>query len=205
MTPIPVSLAVEGLLDEQVLRQLLEQSGRPFAPGVCYGKKGKDHLKQNVARFNQAAAHVPFIILTDLDEEDCPPGLIGRWLPKGCHNNLVLRIAVREVESWLLADREHLAEFLRIPAILIPQQTDNCADPKSLLIDLAKRSPRRDIREDIVPVPGSTSKVGKNYVGQLTKFVTSKWHVDDASRSHSPSLDKAMKALIGFAPTPGVW
>jgi hypothetical protein len=203
MTSIPVSLAAEGPLDEQVLRQLLAKSGRPFAPGVCYGKKGKDHLQKNIARFNQAAAHVPFIILTDLDEEDCPPGLIGRWLPKGRHNNLVLRIAVREVESWLLADREHLAEFLGIPVILIPQQADNCPDPKFLLIDLAKRSPRRDIREDIVPLPGSTSKVGKNYVGQLTRFVTSQWHVDDATRSHSTSLDKAMHALIRFAPTSG--
>jgi hypothetical protein len=205
MTSIPVSLAAEGPLDEQVLRQLLEKSGRPFAPGVCYGKKGKDHLKKNIARFNQAAAHVPFIILTDLDEEDCPPGLLGRWLPKGRHNNLVLRIAVREVESWLLADREHLAEFLGVLTTMIPQQPDNCTGPKSLLIDLARHSSRRDIREDMVPSPGSTSKVGKNYVGQLTKFVTSKWHVDDATRSHSPSLDKALKALIRFAPTPSMW
>lgn len=45
---IPISLAVEGELDERVLRELLKQSGCSFAPGVCYGKRGKDNLWQNV-------------------------------------------------------------------------------------------------------------------------------------------------------------
>lgn len=196
----PVSLAVEGVLDEAVLRHLLSQSGRQFTVGACYGKRGKDYLRQNVTRFNYAAAHKPFIILTDLDEEDCPPGLLSRWLPQGHHANLVLRIAVREVESWLLADRDHLAEFMGIAGADIPQWPDGQHDPKALLIDLARRSRRRDIREDLVPVPGSTSKVGRNYVGRLIQFVRSAWRVDNAARQRSASLDRAIKALQAFMP-----
>ncbi|MCC7352745.1 MAG: DUF4276 family protein [Anaerolineae bacterium] len=201
MSLIPVSLAAEGPLDEQVLRRLLQQSRRPFVAGVCYGKRGKDHLQQNVSRFNQAAVHVPFIVLTDLDDEDCPPGLVSRWLPQGRSSNLILRIAVREVEAWLLADRERFAEFLRIAVTKIPQQPDDCADPKSLLVNLARRSRRRDIREDIVPAPGSTSRVGKNYIGQLMRFVLNEWSVDEAARQCSPSLDRAMRAIQSFTPT----
>lgn len=200
MTSIPVSLAAEGLLDELVLRQLILQTGKPFAPGVCYGKRGKDHLRENAIRFNHAAVYIPYIILTDLDDEDCPPGLINRWLPQGQHSNLVLRIAVRKVESWLMADRERMAEFIGVAVTKVPQRPDDCADPKMLVVNLARGSRKRNIHQDLVPAPGSTSKVGKNYIGQLTRFVSTQWRVDDAARLHSPSLDKAMSALERFSP-----
>lgn len=200
MKPIPVSLAVEGVLDEAVLRHLLAQIGRPFLVEACYGKRGKDYLRQNVARFNYAAAHKPFILLTDLDEEDCPPGLVKRWLPQGQHGNLVLRIAVREVEAWLLADRDQLAGFLGIADTEIPQWPDRQLDPKALVVRLARRSRKRDIREDLVPAHESSSKVGKNYVGRLIHFVRNIWRVDAATRGRSPSLDRAMMALERFVP-----
>ncbi len=200
MKSIPVSLAVEGVLDESVLRQLLKQSGKQFEVSACYGKHGKDYLRQNVGRFNQAAAHKPFIVLTDLDVEDCPPGLVGRWLPHGQHDNLILRIAVREIESWLLADLERFAHFLGVRSDRIPQWPDSETDPKGLVVDLARRSRKRDIREDLVPAPESTSKVGRNYVGQLIRFVASDWQVDEAVCRRSPSLSKARAAVQRFSP-----
>jgi hypothetical protein len=112
---LQVSLAAEGDLDEQVLRRLLQHSGREIYATVGYGKHGRDHLKQNIPRFNQAARIHPFIILADLEDDECAPGLIQEWLPRGRHANLVLRIAVRMVESWLLADREGFAKFLGVP------------------------------------------------------------------------------------------
>jgi hypothetical protein len=200
MTPIYVSLATEGLLDEQVLRRLLTQSGRDYHPTVCYGKRGKDHLKQNIPRFNFAASHTPFIVLADLDNEDCAPSLVNRWLPKGSNRNLVLRIAVREIEAWLIADRERLAHFLGVAQSKIPLSPDELRDPKATLIGLARQSRRRNLREDLVPAAGSTSKIGKNYVGQLTQFVISEWTVDDPAKQHSPSLARALKAIQQFSP-----
>ncbi|NUM78458.1 hypothetical protein HUU40_29210 [candidate division KSB1 bacterium] len=200
MTQIQLSLAVEGYLEELVLRQLVKQSGKPFTTGVCYGKRGKVYLHGNVKRFNSAARLVPFVILTDLDNEECSPALIRRLLPESRSRNLLVRVAVREVEAWLLADRQRLATFLGVPAAKIPTQPDDCEDPKAVLVNLARRSRRREIREDLVPAPLSTSKVGKNYVGRLSQFVTTMWQVKDLARRNSPSLEKALRALEQFAP-----
>ncbi len=200
MSPITVSLAVEGMLDEIVLRQLLKQSGKEFEVTACYGRRGKDHLRQNIVRFNHAAVHKPFIVLTDLDGEDCPPGLIGRWLPDGQHSNLVLRIAVREVESWLLADAARFADFLGVRADRLPEWPDMTPDPKAFTVNLAQHSRRRDIREDIVPAFGTTAQVGRNYVGRLMEFATTSWQIDKTVCRRSPSLNKAMTAVERFSP-----
>lgn len=202
MKTIPVSLVVEGLLDEQVLRRLIAQTTQRFEPGVCYGKSGRDYVKRNVLRFNQAARHQPFILLADLESDECPPILVQEWLPDGAHPNLVLRIAVRMVESWLLADRQALAGFLGVSATLaaFPRQPDLETDSKTVLVNLARCSRYRSIQQDLVPAPGSTSRIGKNYVGRLTQFVLQDWQVERA-RAASPSLERAVCALQRYSPT----
>ena len=202
MNTIPVSLVVEGLLDEQVLRQLIAQTAQRFEPSVCYGKGGRDFVERNIPRFNQAAHFQPFIVLADLERDECPPILIQQWLPDGTHPNLVLRIAVRMVESWLVADRQALAGFLGVSPTLsaFPRQPDLETDPKTVLVNLARRSRYRSIQQDLVPAPGSTRRVGKNYVGRLTGFVLREWNVERA-RATSPSLDRAVCALQRYSPT----
>lgn len=199
MKPIYVSIAVEGGLDEGVLRRVLATSGRGFVVTACYGKRGKDYLRQNAARFNNAAVHHPFILLADLDDDVCPPVLLARWLPQGKHANLLLRIAVKEIEAWLLADAAGLATFLGVRAEHMPRQPDTEQDPKAVMIELARRSRKREIRDDLVPVPGSTSKTGRNYVGQLLRFASDTWNVT-AAQQRSVSLRKAVAALHCFAP-----
>jgi hypothetical protein len=201
MNTIPVSLVVEGLLDEQVLRQLIAQTAQRFEPSVCYGKSGRDFVECNIPRFNQAARFQPFIVLADLERDECPPILIQQWLPDGTHPNLVLRIAVRMVESWLLADRQALARFLGVSPTLAawPRQPDQETDSKLALINVARRSRYRYILEDIVPAPGGTSRVGKNYAGRLTQFVLAEWKVERACQA-SPSLDRAVRALQRYSP-----
>jgi hypothetical protein len=199
MTALSVSLAAEGSLDEQVLRQLLQQSEREIFPVVCYGKHGRDHLKQNVPGFNEAARSHPFIVLADLEDTDCAPGLLQDWLPHGRHANLVLRIAVRMVESWLLADRQEFAKFLGVPMNRIPIQPDTVDHPKRLVVQIARHSRIRAIREDLVPTPDSTSQVGRNYVGQMIRFALERWQVKRALE-HSPSLERALRAVQNFTP-----
>lgn len=157
----PVSLAVEGTLDEKVLRRLLDQvASERLEPGICYVQNGRERLKQNTPRFNQAARFQPFVILADLERDPCAPTLIQAWLPEGQHPNLTLRIAVRMIESWLLADRQACAKFLGVSEHLLPGQPDDESDPKLVLVNLARRSRARKIREDVVPPDGSTSRVG---------------------------------------------
>ena len=65
-------------------------------------------------RFNHGAKGTPFILLTDLDKNECAPMLIQEWLTDPLHPNLIFRVAVHEVEAWILADREAFAPFLGI-------------------------------------------------------------------------------------------
>jgi hypothetical protein len=110
-------------------------------------------------------------------------------------------VAVREVESWLLADREGFAQFLGINDVLVPDQPDKVADPKQTLINLARRSRRRALKQSIVPRPGSTAIQGPDYNGCLGDFVRSQWN-SNAAKDRSPSLNRAWQRVMSFEP---VW
>lgn len=56
-TPVMISGAVEGLVDEVVLRRLVERAGGVLSP--VYGKSGKSRLRQGIAGYNQAARLMP--------------------------------------------------------------------------------------------------------------------------------------------------
>jgi len=139
-------------------------------------------------------------VLTDLDTAVCPPKLIKEWLSDSTqHHNLLFRVAVREVESWVLADRDHFAKFLGIMKELVPVDVDEIDDPKEYLINLVRKSRKRRLREDIVPTRGSTAKQGPNYNGCLISFVEESWVPNKAMRS-SPSLRRTIKAVKKFQP-----
>jgi hypothetical protein len=200
-TDIPINLVFEDVLSEAVLKQMLIQSQRPFLVGVCFNERGNDQIKQNISGFNNAAKGMPYLVLTDLDKADCPLVILSEWLTQPKHPNLVFRIAVKEVEAWLLAHREAFAKFLGISVDNIPRDPDLIADPKQCLINLvAKKSKKRKLREAIVPPPNSTAKIGKDYNRPLIEFVNESWQVASA-QTNSPSLERAMNALINFQPT----
>ena len=163
----------EETLDEVVLRKVLGDIGIEILN--VYGKKGKNNLKENVLRYNQAARFGRWVILVDLNNDaECPPPFIASWLPNP-NRNLQLRIAVRAVETWLLADRNEIARFLRVPVHRIPAQPENEVKPKAALISIARRSRNKRIREDIVPLEGSTARVGPAYTSRLSEFVENYW------------------------------
>src|SRR5712691_5308903 len=93
-----------------------------------------------------------------------------KWLaspaPRMC-----FRIAVRAVETWLLADRQRLAQFLSIPVSRIPPALEAENDPKSLLVNLARHSRKRATRADMVPRQHSGRKVGPAYASRLMEFI----------------------------------
>jgi hypothetical protein len=200
MTDIPINLVFEDVLSEAVLKQMLKQSQRPFLVGDCFNQRGNDQIQKKISGFNNAAKGMPYLVLTDLDNADCPLVILSEWLTQPKHPNLLFRIAVKEVEAWLLAHREAFAKFLGISVDLIPGDADRIPDPKLLLINLARRSRKRKLREAIVPEPNSTAKIGKDYNGQLIEFVNKSWQVASA-QTNSPSLERAMNALINFQPT----
>lgn len=119
-----IRAAVEGIVDEAVVRKLVESAGRVL--GVVYGKQGKSLLRQRITGYNNAAQHTPWLVLVDPDhDENCAPPLRSAWLPQPAPH-LCFRIAVREVEAWLLADIGRLAQFLSVARSKLP------ADPERL-------------------------------------------------------------------------
>src|SRR5690349_4586801 len=110
MSLIPVNLATEDELSEVVLRKILAHLNR-YAVGNCYRRGGFGYLQRTISGWNRAARGIPVIVLTDLDQCACPPNLLNNWLNAPCHPNLLFRVAVREVEAWLLADPVHLSQF----------------------------------------------------------------------------------------------
>jgi hypothetical protein len=150
---VVISAAVEGLVDEIVVKSLIAEAGA--IAGQVYGKKGKPALRASIAGYNNAARFQPWVVLVDLDHEfACAPELCGNWINAKAAK-LCFRVAVRAVESWLLADRESIANFLSVAQSRIPTDPESESDPKQLMVDLAARSKRRSIREDMVPRFGS--------------------------------------------------
>lgn len=199
-TIIPINLAVEDPLSEAVIRKIIENSGREFFIGVCYSRGGFGYLKRTIRGFNNAAKSIPFVVLTDLDNDTCPATKIQNWLPEPKHPNLLFRIAVHEVESWLLADQSGLARFLAISKELITTQVDEIQNPKEYLIEIAKKSKKRDLREAIVPNPASTARVGPDYNGCLINFIHQYWNIEKA-RNNSPSLNRTIITIQNFEPS----
>ena len=199
MTDIPINLVVEDALSEAVLKEMLKQSQRPFSVGNCLNRGGYGYIKKIIPGLNHGAKGMPYLVLTDLDNAECPLSLISSWLSQPKHPNLIFRVAIKEVEAWVLAHREAFAEFLDVSVDLIPGDVDEIADPKQLLINLARKSRKRNLRDAIVPASNSTAKIGKDYNGQLIQFVQQSWQVEPAQAS-SRSLQRAMNALITFEP-----
>jgi hypothetical protein len=191
-----INLAYEDDLSEVVMTKLLESFGNKYCINNTYPGHGFGYLKRNIRGFNQASIVSPFFMLTDLDNYECPPSLINDWITFPINPNFIFRIAIKEVEAWLLADRENLSEFMKVSLINFPSSPEKELDPKRTLIQLAKRSKSRRIREDIVPI-NENAQIGPNYNGCLMEFVIEKWNIENAKTS-SRSLEKAVSKLAAF-------
>ena len=185
---VPVSAAVEGDLDEVVVIRLLEEAG--FEAGPIHGKSGKTRLLSRLPGYNRAAEHSPWFVLVDLDQDEpCAPPFVATHLPTRAAQ-MCFRVAVKQVEAWLLGDRQRVAGFLGVSQALIPRDPEVIEDAKSLVINLARRSSKRSIREDLVPRAGSGRTVGPLYTSRMAEFARESWRpavaasvVDSLSRS----------------------
>lgn len=196
---IPLIIAVEDDLSEALTRKLVASIKR-FDILLCLGRQGASYLEKNIAGFQKAARHQPYLVVTDLDRPNrCPATLCQTWLGRYPESHLLFRIAVMESESWLLAHRDAAVEHLKIDArkAKIPDNTDSLPDPKQFLINLARKSRSRRIRDELVPPVGSTSRVGPNYNANLVLFVRETWAPEIAAR-HSPSLRRTLHRLATF-------
>ena len=192
MRNIPLQIVIEDDLSLELAKKVIYNTKNNFLidrvwPNVSRKKstRGSGYIQTKVNAFNNAAANKNILILTDLDQQDCAPTFINNLLVRHKEDKLFLRIAVREVESWLLADRENFAKYISISPTIINSNPDELDDPKEHLFTLSRRSKKRIIREGIPPID-KTARMGAEYNPLLIKFVQDYWDLKKAmNRSDS--------------------
>ena len=130
VVPIPIYIATEDELSEQVIIRLVESFDGKFNICSLLRQNGFGYLKSSIRKFIDLSNRFPVIVLTDLDMKTCPPALRDDWFGSiTVSNNFLFCVAVREVEAWLLADNEglssmfglkHKANIPNVEGVIIP-------------------------------------------------------------------------------------
>lgn len=152
---------------------------------------GVTKLKKDLARYVSLTRICPVLCVADTDG-GCASKLREQWLPNP-PGQFLLRLAVTESESWLMADHEALAAFLDVPESRFPDLPDEIDDAKRTILNLARRSKKRMIRQEVIS-SRDTNKPGNGYNLHLCDFVVRYWSPERAAQ-RSPSLARAMKRL----------
>jgi hypothetical protein len=189
-----VQPVVEDLLQEVVLEKMVGIYRPDIKLYNAIGRKGNSYIKVKIKAFNEASNALPHIIFTDLDKLECSPSLIEDWITFPQSDGLLFRIAEREIEAWILADRNNISRYMGIPINRIPFDTGTILDPKEFIINLARKSRKKNIIEI---VPNGTAIVGPGYNTTLHKFVATIWDMEAAAQ-HNLSLKKAIHRLKNF-------
>lgn len=193
-----VALATEDALSEAIGQRLVKDSAGQLSVALLLRRDGFGYLKSKIRNFCELARRMPVLLITDLDNEQCPMTLIGTWSRHDVvPDQLMFRVAVRQIESWLLADREGLASFLTVSVQRLPGNPDDLTDAKRFLLQLASRAPRQ-IRDELVADPDATAAQGLGYNALLSSFVRSRWNPSRAAR-RSDSLARARSRLTELA------
>jgi hypothetical protein len=196
-----VTVAVEGDIDAAVARRILTELGFPLGP--IHGRQGKGQLDKGLRGYNNAARYAHWLVIRDLDQDaECAPGLVKRLMPASSAY-MCLRVAVRQIEAWLLADRSGIAAWLQVPLEIVPEDPETLRDAKAAVVQLAQRSRNRRLREDVVPAPNTSAKVGPGYTARIIEFATNVWRPRVAAEV-CESLAGCLKAVERWKESPKV-
>jgi hypothetical protein len=186
-----VQAVVEDVLQEVVLQKLLSTYRTDISLMGVSGKRGNNYIREGMKGFSDASKFLPHIVITDLDQKICAPQFLAEWINFDVHPNMLFRIAEKEIEAWILSDREAFSKFIGAPVSKIPADTQTLADPKLHIINLARKS-RKKIMKDILPTGSGTQGPGYNLL--LQDFVINYWNPDRAA-ANNKSLNKAIERL----------
>jgi hypothetical protein len=198
----PVQVVVEGLTDEYVVRTILKYAGL-----ICekVQHKSKPQLPMSITRYNQAAQYRNWLVVLDLDHDAACAVTYRQRLLAHQTPGFQLRIAVRAIEAWLLADQERIAAYLGVSRQRIPVYPDQLDNPKATLIELVRHSPNKKLREDMATPPDKhPNQIGPGYAARILEFVEHAedlWRPDVAAEN-SDSLARCIRALQNWQPIP---
>jgi hypothetical protein len=189
-----VQAVVEDVLQETVLRKLIATYRKDIRLIGVSVMRGNSYIREKIRGFNEASVYLPHIIIIDLDSIPCAPQLLADWVNFNLHPNLLFRIAEKEIEAWILADRIEIASYLGVPASKIPYDTVLLPNPKEFIINLARRSRKREIK-DIVPQ--GTASQGPGYNAILQNFIMHYWDAERAANKNR-SLKRTIERLNNY-------
>lgn len=158
----------------------------------CAGGYGP-FVAEVAAMNNVARSVMPVLMLADADQDTCVVRQL-RGIAANIAANLSLRLAVREAEAWLLADAQGLSQFAEVSPTVIPRDPESLRDPKQELLNVVRRSKRRVLRDEMLPVKGASSPVGFGYNLHLKGFISDYWCPMRASE-RAPSLARALPRI----------
>ena len=188
----------EDLLTASVIKRLVNEFNNKITITQEINAHGFGKIKRDILKYNNAAKNKPFLIITDLDKKECAISLIDDWFSNTKkESELIFRVAVKEIDAWILADKKGIAKALNISSDIIPSEPEKIDNPKELLMQLAKKSKCRKIREEFPPKDFFAHQ-GPLYNILLTDFVNNEWNLNEA-KLHSRSLEKAYMAIKRFA------
>jgi len=188
----PIAIATEDQLSEAMALRLISEIPTPHHVTFTLGQRGNGYLRSKMHNWYQMAQQQVMVVLTDLDRANCLVEFREQWLVAEPPQNLLLRIAVPEVESWVLADHVALRALLGTKGVL-PTTPDDLPNPKQLLLKLAKSAPKQ-IRADLLKTIDGNLAQGLGYNARLSAWVNSEWSPQRAAE-RSPSLARARLRL----------
>lgn len=194
---LEIALVVEDALSLAVMERMLAFTGRSYVVKRPLVTRGAGTIKKSVEKYRQASHVLPHVVLTDLDQINCPLALLTQWGVLQLPPAMLFRVAVREVEAWLLADRAGFASFAGVPVNKVTQEPESLPDPKQALINLVRRSRNRRLAIELVPATGSALTIGPLYNERLSAFARNGWDVNAAMGS-APSLSRTVARLRTF-------
>lgn len=186
---------VEGATDKPYAEAIVRAVGHRAEPVIV--KRGHGSIDNLLPRWNDAGNRRAALVLRDLDPmprgTSCVPEAVAALLNGPLRAECVaVRLPVRELESWILADEQGVSDFFGLRAPL-PTDPDLLSDPKKTLVDLCRKSVLSKVRRGMVPRVGSGRAVGPDYEALVIEF-GARWDPLVAAR-RSPSLARTIARL----------
>lgn len=182
---------VEGPTDEPVVSALMRAAGWVNGEFAFTRANGKGVIDRDIKKYWEAARSIPYVIFRDLDRDEggCPVAVRSMLSSKtrGESHDLLIRIVDQCIESWILADRQGVAEFCdRSMASVKPPASHH----KPYLLSLMKEAKLKDAVEQ----QGRLLDFGPAYALHLQRLMTHHWSIERAA-TESDSLRRALKRL----------
>lgn len=199
-----IPYVVEGFLDVTVVLKMYQAVGLVVSkhrPSVRAGGQSQviayvqRHLATKLGK--QLVAFVDLDDITTKGKYKCARELRERNGLVGSDRSVCFRVAVREAEAWLLADRGKIMEFLAVNdkaayARVVGSNPDDIPDPKLALCQLAALSSNPNVVSDIRLKPNGSEADG--YRLAMLEYARSYWRPKIAA-ANSRSLRCALLRL----------